>query len=77
MNFQEVNKRWRRVYVCRDVTDENVLLTFGFFDGRLDELREIQGRTNREAFVERLAPHVDNVLLDGSYEVINEITPST
>jgi hypothetical protein len=39
---QEIVKRWSRVYVCRDVTDENVALKFGFFEGTLEELREIQ-----------------------------------
>jgi hypothetical protein len=72
---EEVNTRWKRVYVCRDVNDENVLLTFGFFDGTLEELREIQTRTDRDGFVKRLSQHVEDVLLDGSYEVIDEITP--
>lgn len=38
----EIVKRWSRVYVCRDVTDDNVALTFGFFEGTLEQLREIQ-----------------------------------
>ena len=70
-----MNRRWTRVYVCRDVTDEDVVLTFGFFDGRLDELGAVQERAGRDTLVERLAPDVDDVLLDGSYEVINEIAP--
>jgi hypothetical protein len=71
----EVKKRFRRVYVCRDVTDENVILTFGLFDGTLDELRELQGRGDREAQLAGIAPHVQDVLLDGSYEVLEEIEP--
>jgi hypothetical protein len=71
----EVNKRWTRVYICRDVAEENVVLTFGFFDGTLDELREVQERAGRDALVQHLAPHVDEVLLDGSFEVVEEITP--
>jgi hypothetical protein len=33
---EDIVKRWSRVYVCRDVTDENVALTFGFFEGTLE-----------------------------------------
>jgi hypothetical protein len=71
----DVRKRWTNVYVCRDVTDENVILSFGFFDGTLEELREIQARYDRDAQVATLEPLVASVLLDGSYEVIEELTP--
>lgn len=71
----EISKRWKQVYVCRDVTDENVILSFGFFDGTVDELREIQSQADREGQLAKLSPHVQEVLLDGSYEVIEEITP--
>jgi hypothetical protein len=67
-------KRWTRVFVCRDVTDPDVVLTFGLFDGTLDELREIQARYDDDGRVASLAPHVDSVLLDGSYEVVEELT---
>ena len=35
----EVKERWARVYICRDVTDENSILTFAFFNCGLGELR--------------------------------------
>lgn len=69
----EVRERWRRVYHVRDVTDENVIISFGLFDGTVDELREIQGRLSRDAQVDTMAPHVEEVLLDGAYEVIEEL----
>ena len=71
----EVLQRWSRVFVCRDVRDPDVLLTFGLFDGTLEELRAIQGQPEREAQLDAIAPTVDEVLLDGSYEVIRDITP--
>ena len=73
-DIPDAAKRWTRVYACRDVTDENVILTFGFFDGTLDELRAIQAR-HRDAQLDRISPHVEDMLLDGSYEVVEEITP--
>ena len=38
----EVIGRWKQVYHARDVTDPDVVISFGMFDGSLDELREIQ-----------------------------------
>jgi hypothetical protein len=72
---EEVLRRWSRVFVCRDVRDPDVVLTFGLFDGTLEELRGVQGQPERESQLDAIAPTVDEVLLDGSYEVIREITP--
>ena len=66
-------ERWTRVYHCRDVDDENVVVSFGFFDGTLDELREAQQAVGRETQVESIEPHVEETLLDGAYEVIEEL----
>ena len=64
-------------YVCRDVSDENVALTFGFFEGTLEELREIQrqGEGGPRSETGPMAPHIEEVLLDSSYEVLEELTP--
>lgn len=71
----EVMKRWKKVYVCRDVADEDVVLTFGLFDGTLEELREIQATAPPPASSEAATKLIADVLLDGSYEVLQEITP--
>ena len=70
-------KRWSRVYVCRDVSNDNVALTFGFFEGTVEELREIQGQSEAgpRSDTGPMAPYIEQVLLDGSYEVLDEITP--
>ena len=73
---EEVMKRWKKIYVCRDVTDPDVVLSFGLFDGTVDELRAIQSEMGGES--ERVAEFdqfVAEVLLDGSYEVVEEIEP--
>jgi hypothetical protein len=70
---EEILRRWKNVYVTRDVTDPDVALTFGFFDGTLEELREIQDVDPGPP--DAVAGFVDEVLLDGSYEVVAEITP--
>jgi hypothetical protein len=71
----EALERWTHVYHCRDVTDPDVVISFGLFDGTTDELREAQARLSRDSQVDRVSPHVQQVLLDGSYEVIEELTP--
>jgi hypothetical protein len=66
--------RWRRIFHCRDVADPDVVISFGLFEGSLDELREAQARLGRGDQVDRIGPHVAEVLLDGSYEVVEELT---
>ncbi len=69
----EVIGRWRRIYHVRDVEDPSVVISFGLFDGSVDELREMQGQAGRSSQLARVAPLVEEVLLDGSYEVVEEI----
>jgi hypothetical protein len=68
--------RWKQVYHARDVTDPDVVISFGMFDGSLDELREIQQQAGAVEPGTRVGEHVDEVLLDGSYEVVEALTPA-
>lgn len=68
-----VPEGWTRIYHVRDVRDRDVVISFGLFDGTLEELREAQARLGRQAQVDRIGPHVEQVLLDGSYEVVEEL----
>jgi heme-degrading monooxygenase HmoA len=62
---------WKRFYAIRNVDDENELITFGFFDGALEDLRAGQSdeyddrRSKADEFVESYGP-------DGVYEVLEE-----
>ena len=66
-------ERWNPVYVCRDVSDENVVLTFGMFQGSLDELRAAQRELDDDAQIQAVAPTVEQVLFDGAFEVVEEL----
>jgi hypothetical protein len=68
-------RRWTRIYHVRDVADEDVVISFGLFDGTLEELRAAQAEMGRQLQVDAVAPHVREVLLDGSYHVVEELTP--
>jgi hypothetical protein len=64
---------WKRFYAIRNVADENELITFGFFDGTLEELRASQQDSSdydeRRAATEEF---VESVGADGIYEIVEE-----
>jgi hypothetical protein len=68
--------RWNPIYHCRDVDDENVVVSFGFFDGSLDELRAAQEQAGRSEQVASVDEHVEQVLLDGAFEVVEKLEAS-
>ena len=71
----EALRQWSEIYHCRDVSDPEVVISFGLFDGSLDELRQDQALLGRGSQVDRVGPHVLQVLLDGCYEVVEKLTP--
>jgi len=68
----EIRDRFKAVYACKDVTDPDTILTFGLFDGTLDELRGIQSTDTRDEQLEGISPLVEEVLFDGSFEVLTD-----
>ncbi len=64
---------WKRFYAVRNVADENEVITFGFFDGTLEELRAGQ-QDNGEYDKRRAAADefVESVGADGVFEVVEE-----
>ena len=68
--------RWTHIYHARDVADPDVVISFGLFDGSLDDLRGPRAHLGRQSQVDRIKPHVREVLLDGAYEVVEELTSS-
>jgi hypothetical protein len=63
---------WKRFYAIRNVADENEIVTFGFFDGTLEELRA--GQDDSEYGDRRTAAdeYVESVGADGIFEVVEE-----
>ena len=68
-----VPKGWKRFYALQNVNDENEVITFGFFDGTLEELRAGQQESGdydqRRAAADEL---VESVGADGVFEVVEE-----
>ncbi|HEY8640991.1 MAG TPA: hypothetical protein VIL53_10840 [Solirubrobacterales bacterium] len=66
---------WKRFYAIRNVDDENEVITFGLFDGTLEDLRASQ--SDSAAYDERRAKSdefVESYGADGIYEVLEERT---
>lgn len=68
----EMPPGWRRFYAIRNVADENELVTFGFFDGTLEELRAGQADSDYDERRAAAEEFVESVGADGVFEVIDE-----
>jgi hypothetical protein len=64
---------WRQFYALRNVENKDEVITFGFFDGSLDDLRSRQatggGYGRRRQATD---PFVESKVVDGVYEVLAE-----
>jgi hypothetical protein len=76
-DMSEVPAGWKRFYALQNVSDENQVVTFGFFDGTLEELRASQqeGGGNYEARRAAADEFVEGVGADGVFEVVEDRTP--
>ena len=66
----EAPEGWVAFHMLRSLADENEVITFGFFDGTLDELERNQaeqGYQERRAAVDEL---VEDVPVNGVFEVV-------
>jgi hypothetical protein len=65
-----------RIYHARNLKDEDEVISFGIFDIDRDELEKIRGDEAAERRrQEAMAAFVQNVPLEGVYEVVEEIKP--
>ena len=60
---------WVRFHTLRSLADENEVVTFGFFDGSLDELERSQAEGDYEQRRQAIEPYVEAVVLNGVYDV--------
>ena len=61
---------WVRFHALRNLADENEVVTFGFFDGTLEELERSQREAGFEDLRATVEPYVDAVVANGVYEVL-------
>jgi hypothetical protein len=63
---------WKRFYALRGVADQNEVITFGFFDGSLEEMRANKDDNQYEERRSAAEAYVESVGTDGVFEVIEE-----
>jgi hypothetical protein len=74
---EDWHPQWEKAYHVRNVNDENEVISFGFFNGTLEELQATRpGGGGEEERQRRMAEFTDSTGADGLYEVIEEVRPS-
>ena len=68
---------WVRFHMLRGLADENDVVTFGFFDGTLEELESGQRDADYESRRDAIDPFVDAVIANGVYEIVATVTPDS
>jgi hypothetical protein len=66
---------WVRFHMLRGLDDENDVVTFGFFDGTLEELERSQQDADFESHRRAIDPYVDAVIANGVYEIVATLVP--
>jgi heme-degrading monooxygenase HmoA len=72
---EEFPKGWVRFHLLRGVSDENQVVTFGFFDSTVEDLKASQAQDNYRKRLEAIAPFVESVGTDGFYDIVVEASP--
>ena len=60
---------WVRFHALRGLADDNEVVTFGFFDGTLEELERSQEEGDYQGRRDAIAPYIEAVIANGVYEI--------
>jgi antibiotic biosynthesis monooxygenase len=63
-----------RFNMLRNTDDPDEVISFGFFEGGPEQLREIAAKEGYAEQLEKIAPFVESVGADGLYEIVEERT---
>ena len=67
----EIPGGWKRFYAIRNLADENEVITFGIFDGDLDQLEASQAEDNRyEERIKAVEQFIESTGTRGVFEVL-------
>jgi hypothetical protein len=61
---------WVRFHALRNLDNENEIVTFGFFDGTLEELEHSQAEAGYDERRDSLGDLVEAVISNGVYEIV-------
>jgi len=59
---------WTAFHMLRSTSDDTEVVTFGFFDGTLEELESNQAEQGYRERLDEISPLVESVLVNGVYE---------
>ncbi len=74
-NADEMPEGFVRFNMLRNAESPDEVITFGFFDGSVEQLREVASREGYEDQLSGIAPFVESVGADGLYEIVEERIP--
>lgn len=63
-----------RFNMLRNADDPDEVISFGFFEGSPQQLREVAAKEGYAEQLEAIAPFVESVGADGLYEIVEERT---
>jgi heme-degrading monooxygenase HmoA len=68
---------FQRAYHVRNVRDEDEIVSFGLFEGSLEEIRAWRAEHEQEELKrqDKMAAFVENLHVEGIYEVIEVVEP--
>jgi hypothetical protein len=67
-----------RAYHLRGQDDENIVVSFGLYEGSVGDRERIRdGHGDDAGRLERIAEHVEQTLLEGVFEVVEEVDPTS
>lgn len=70
---------FQRAYHARNVRDEDEVISFGLFDGSLEQFRTWRAEHEEEELARQdaMAAFVENLHVEGIYEIVDEVGPSS
>ena len=70
---EEAPAGWVRFHMLRGLANPDEVVTFGFFDGTIEELEGSQDASDFEERRAAIAEYVDAVVVNGVYEVAESL----
>jgi hypothetical protein len=65
---------WVAFTMLRSLADPNEVVTFGYFDGTLEELERNQAEQGYDEVRSSIDPLIDDVIANGVYEIVASLT---
>lgn len=75
-NADDMPEGFVRFNMLRNAENPDEVISFGFFDGSVEQLREVASKEGYEEQLEGIASFVESVGADGLYEIVEERIPA-